>query len=251
MIMPSSDTPSDKLFIAYQQKVQKFQFDDAVANVFSDMIKRSVPGYENIISMIGLFTQAHARGNTNCYDLGCSLGASTLAILNNLDQTQCSVIGIDNSSAMTERCAKNLSQFYAEDKFNILCQDIQNTTLENASVIVLNFTLQFIDKNQRDALINKIYQALIPGGVLILSEKILFTDENKNKLFTELHHGFKKSQGYSDLEISQKRNALDKTLIPEASHIHLQRLKNAGFDQADLWFQCLNFASFFAIKHEQ
>ena len=246
--MTLSNGSQDKLFMAYQEKIQQFQFDDAVASVFSDMIKRSVPGYENIISMIGLFTQAHARQGTNCYDLGCSLGASTLAILGNLEHKDCLVIGVDNSSAMTERCQNNLGQFYDSTKFRICCEDIQNTKLENASVIVLNFTLQFVEKAERDALMKKIYQALVPVGVLILSEKILFDDPIKNQLFTDLHHGFKKAQGYSNLEISQKRSALENTLIPEPTGDHLQRLSNAGFTQADLWFQCLNFASFFAIK---
>lgn len=246
--MPLPDGSEDKLFMAYQHKIQKFQFDDAVANVFSDMIKRSVPGYENIISMIGLFTQAHAQKGTNCYDLGCSLGASTLAILRNLADQDCRVIGVDNSPAMTKRCINNLKLFYNAEKFKIRCEDIQNTKLENASVIVLNFTLQFINQSERDALLKKIYQALVPGGVLLLSEKILFDDPQKNQLFTDLHHGFKKAQGYSDLEISQKRSALENTLIPEPVSKHLQRLNDAGFTQADMWFQCLNFASFFAIK---
>lgn len=238
----------DKLFQTYQKNIQKFQFDDAVAHVFSDMIKRSVPGYENILSMIGLFTQIHAVQGTHCYDLGCSLGASTLAILENLNQQNCLVIGVDNSSAMTERCRENLGKLHNRDAFNIRCANIQEMAFENASIIVLNFTLQFIEKSERDELIKRLHQALVPGGVLILSEKIHFNDQGKNHLFTELHHGFKKAQGYSDLEISQKRTALENTLVPETIDAHLARLKNAGFCKTDLWFQCLNFASFFAIK---
>jgi len=241
-------TQHDKLFATYQSKIQEFQFDDAVANVFSDMIKRSVPGYENIISMIGVFTQAHARSDTYCYDLGCSLGASTLAILTNLPNKQCKVIGIDNSPAMTERCKKNLEILPNEYHYEIFCQDILETKLENASIVVLNFTLQFIAQEHRNKLLQRIYDALNPGGVLILSEKITFGDESKNHLFTELHHAFKKAQGYSDMEISQKRTALENVLIPESAQTHLQRLHDVGFKQTDLWFQCLNFASFFAIK---
>ncbi len=246
--MPSDKNSSDELFITYQQNIKKFQFDETVANVFSDMIKRSVPGYDNIISMIGLFTQTHAKPKTNCYDLGCSLGASTSAIIENLNNSCSFVIGVDNSDAMASRCKNNLEQLYPSDKFEIQCKDIQDVTLKNASIVVLNFTLQFIEIQQRNTLIKKIHQALIPGGVLILSEKILFDDPIKNQLFTNLHHGFKKSQGYSDLEISQKRTALENTLLPESINTHIQRLNNAGFKQADLWFQCLNFTSFFAIK---
>lgn len=234
--------------MAYQQNIQPFTFDEHVAEVFSDMIKRSVPGYENIISMIGLFTQSHVQEGTHCYDLGCSLGASTLAIIENLPYKNCLVTGIDNSEAMTQRCKKNLDKLYPSNKFIIRCEDIQETNLNNASLVVLNFTLQFIEKNKRDALIEKIYHALNPNGVLILSEKVTFNSPQKNQLFTQLHHGFKKSQGYSDLEISQKRTALENTLCPESTSAHLTRLNNAGFSQADLWFQCLNFTSFFAIK---
>ena len=227
-------TQQDKLFATYQLVTQEFQFDDAVANVFSDMIKRSVPGYENIISMIGIFTQAHAKADTYCYDLGCSLGASTLAILSNLPNKQCKVIGIDNSPAMTERCKKNLEILPNEYHYEIFCQDILETKMENASLVVLNFTLQFIPQAERKPLLQRIYQALNPGGVLLLSEKITFDDACKNQLFTELHHAFKKSQGYSDLEISQKRTALENVLIPESTPTHLQRLRDVGFQQPDL-----------------
>ncbi len=246
--MSTFNKSEDKLFRTYQENIQKFQFDDAVAHVFSDMIKRSVPGYENILSMIGLFTQTHAVQGTHCYDLGCSLGASTLAILENLNQQNCLVIGVDNSAAMAKRCRENLGKLHSADSFNIRCENIQEMAFENASIIVLNFTLQFIEKPERDELIKRLHQALVPGGVLILSEKIDFNDQEKNHLFIELHHGFKKSQGYSNLEISQKRTALENTLVPETIDAHLARLKSAGFYKTDLWFQCLNFASFFAIK---
>ena len=158
------------------------------------------------------------------------------------------VIGIDNSKAMSSRCRKHLELIYPKNKFDIICENIENTIFENASVIILNFTLQFIPKSHRDQLIQRLYKSLVPGGVLLLSEKICFNDKQKNQMFTELHYGFKKTQGYSDLEISQKRSALENTLIPESTSTHLKRLQTAGFTQFDLAFQCLNFASFFAIK---
>jgi len=239
----------DRIYRNYQENTQEFQFDQSVADVFSDMIKRSVPGYEYIVEMIGVFTQVHAQNNTHCYDLGCSLGASTLSILQNLNGQSCTVIGVDNSPAMTEQCLKNLAKLKLENDYKIVCDDILNIDFKPASIIVLNFTLQFIPLEYRDELIKKLYQALTPGGILILSEKLLFEDEEKNHLFTDIHHAFKKTQGYSDLEIAQKRNALENVLIPEKKEKHLQRLKNAGFEQSELWFQCLNFSSFLAIKH--
>ncbi len=128
------------------------------------------------------------------------------------------------------------------------CEDIQVTELSNASVVVLNFTLQFIAPEQRDKIIKKIYDALVPGGLLIISEKIMFSDAEKNALFIELYHQFKKANGYSDLEISRKRSALENVLIPETIEQHGDRVKAAGFSLFEPWFQCFNFASMFVIK---
>lgn len=244
----------DRIYRQYQHNTQEFQFDKTVADVFSDMIKRSVPGYENIVEMIGVLTQAHAQTDSHCYDLGCSLGASTLAIIHNLGEKNCNVIGVDNSPAMVEKCTANLNKIVNIDKskktanVQIICGDVLEIAFEPASVIVLNFTLQFIPLEQRDNLLSNIYNSLLPGGILILSEKIQFNDTFKNDLFTDIHHAFKKSQGYSDLEIAQKRSALENVLIPETKETHLKRLKDAGFEHAELWFQCLNFTSFIAIK---
>ncbi len=238
----------DQIYSTYQEKVEAFQFDDAVASVFSDMIKRSVPGYEAIITMIGVFTQAHAKPDTHCYDLGCSLGASTIAILANLDTKNCQVIAIDKSVSMAQRCRQNLKQVNLGNNYTVQCEDIREITFKPASVIVLNFTLQFIPALERLPLLTKIYNALLPGGVLILSEKICAENTKLNTLQTELHHAFKKAQGYSDLEISQKRSALDNVLVPESQETHESRLREAGFKQSQMWFQCLNFASFYAVK---
>ncbi len=238
----------DQIYSHYQQKVGAFQFDETVAKVFSDMIKRSVPGYEAIITMIGVFTQAHAQSGTCCYDLGCSLGASTLAILGSLQNKNCQVVAVDNSKAMVDRCKQNLAQANLGTDYLVLNQDIRDLCFRPASVVVLNFTLQFIPEDERLDLLKAIYRHLVPGGILIMSEKVRIADEQLNTIHTALHHAFKKAQGYSDLEISQKRTALENVLIPETEQTHCQRLRTAGFSQPQKWFQCLNFTSFYAIK---
>jgi tRNA (cmo5U34)-methyltransferase len=130
----------------------------------------------------------------------------------------------------------------------MICADLLDVAIENASVVVLNFTLQFIPPTERQGLIQRIHGGLRPGGVLILSEKIAFGEPGRQQLHEELHHDFKRANGYSDLEISQKRSALEKVLIPETLDCHQARLKAAGFSSAELWFQCFNFASLVAIK---
>ena len=242
--MPKKDT----LFANPLSALAAFRFDAAVVAVFEDMIKRSVPGYDAIITMIGELAGRYARNNTNCYDLGCSLGAATLAIAHGMEATDCKIIGVDNSADMIDQCRQNLAQHKNTVPIELICDDIGNVAINNASVVVLNFTLQFIPTEQRQILMDKIYQALIPGGVVIVSEKICFDDPYHQQLMTELHHNFKRANGYSDLEIAQKRTALENVLIPETLAQHKQRFLQAGFSHSDVWFQCFNFASMLAIR---
>lgn len=244
----NSSTKTDTLFSNYQKQTQAFKFDEAVAEVFQDMIRRSVPGYENIIAMTGVFTQTHVQEDSRCYDLGCSLGASTIAILKNLRVTPSEIVAVDNSQAMIIQAKKNIDLAKSNVKVNVIEEDIRNIKIEQASLVIMNFTLQFIPLPERQQLINNIYQGLMPNGVLLVSEKISFAEQSKQEFFNELHHAFKKLQGYSDLEISQKRNALENVLIPENVETHLNRLNLSGFKTVNLWYQCLNFASFFAVK---
>jgi len=151
---------------------------------------------------------------------------------------------VDNSPAMVQRC-KAMLEGQAVD---IRCQNILETDISNASVVVLNFVLQVVVKEKRPGLIAKIYQGLKPGGVLVLSEKIAFDDTQENRRQTELHEAFKRAQGYSEMEISRKRTALENVLIPETLELHHSRLQQAGFSASHTWFQCFNFASLIAIK---
>jgi tRNA (cmo5U34)-methyltransferase len=249
----ASDT-KDKTDTIYSNKlnqIEQFSFDENVAQVFPDMLKRSVPGYALIQEMIGVLSKHYSVDNSNLYDLGCSLGASCVSMLANQNSDTTQLIAIDNSAAMIKAAEENLKQFCEENKINntykLLCEDIQSINYQNASIINLNFTLQFIDPADREGLLNKLYQALLPGGILILSEKVNFESE-KDALLSDLHHDFKRSQGYSDLEISQKRSALENVLIRDSEEEHHSRLKAAGFEQSHTWFQCFNFLSILAIK---
>jgi len=221
-----------------------FTFDDKVASVFADMIGRSVPGYGETLKMVELLAHQYAQEGSNLYDLGCSLGAATMALSRGASGKACRVIGVDNSEAMVSRCKALLK----DEAVEILCGDVMDLKIENGSVVVLNFVLQFIPKDQRLELLRNIQQGLKPGGIMILSEKIAFEDTNENQRQAELHEAFKRAQGYSELEISRKRTALENVLIPEALNTHHERLKEAGFSTSNTWFQCFNFASMIAIK---
>lgn len=247
----SSDSLSsaDDLFAdsAGQQLAGQFTFDSAVARVFPDMIKRSVPGYAETVAMSGVIAGEYARDNTHLYDLGCSLGAVTLAMRHGVKAQSCKIIGIDNSAAMIEQAGHYLALDEGSVEVELECADITARPIENASVVALNYVLQFIAQEQRLALLQQIAAGLNEGGALILSEKICFNDDEQ-PLQDKLHLDFKRANGYSELEIAQKRSAIENVLIPETEEAHIARLKQAGFSRVIRWYQCFNFASYLAIK---
>ncbi len=224
-----------------------FTFNDGVVGVFPDMIKRSVPGYSTVIAMTGLLAARHVRPATRIYDLGCSLGASLLATARYQETEDCELIGIDNSKAMLESARRTLDQELPNRQIHLVESDITEQTYENASVVILNYTLQFVPLEQRLPLLSAVRRALSPGDVLILSEKLALAEPAMDSLMIDLHHDFKRAQGYSDLEVARKRQALENVLIPESREMHVKRLKAAGFSHSELWFQCFNFASLIAV----
>ncbi len=247
---PGNNTPGerDTLYAAPREAVGDFVFDQSVVEVFPDMIKRSVPGYSTIVHMIGQLAERYCQSGTRCYDLGCSLGAATLAMRHRISAANASIVAIDSSPEMIERCQVVMDADSHDVPVQLIEGDILSTEISNASVCVLNFTLQFIPLDQRLSLLKKIYEGLVPGGILVISEKLAFDDEEHQNVMTELHHYFKKTNGYSDMEIAQKRNAIENVLIPESFDTHKSRLGQAGFRHTDLWFQCFNFSSFIAFK---
>jgi len=240
---------TDNIYSTPLQKVDGFTFDAQVVQVFPDMIKRSVPGYEKIISTIGMITKRCGIEHTNLYDLGCSLGAATFAMRKGLEgKSNCKIIAVDNSSAMISQCQQILNAYKSDTPVDVLCDDICNIKIENASVVVLNFTLQFLTPEKRLQLLTTIYNGLVSGGVLILSEKFVFNDPTSHQLLIDLHLDFKRNQGYSELEISQKRSSLENVLISDNLETHYQRLETAGFKHNSLYYQCFNFGSIVSIK---
>ncbi|BAP13887.1 rRNA cytosine-C5-methyltransferase [Alcanivorax sp. 97CO-5] len=238
----------DRIYATSHSQVGRFSFDDTVVRVFPDMIRRSVPGYPTIIDMIGVLAARYAQPDTCLYDLGCSLGAAATAMATLTGDTGNPIVAVDNSRAMIEQAENLLSQAGQAHRVTLQEGDVAEMAFNSCSMAVLNFTLQFIALEKRDALIRRLADATVPGGILVLSEKIRFANDAENALQTELHHAFKRNNGYSDLEISQKRNALENVLIPETLAAHETRLKKAGYRQIHVWFRCFNFVSLLAVR---
>lgn len=249
----SAPDRKDSIYATPLDAIAAFAFDSRVAQVFPDMIQRSVPGYSTIIAMTGVLAGRYATAGSHCYDLGCSLGASALSMASQIAGRDCRIIAVDNSTAMLERAAAAVADTaLAADGANpgieLVEGDLRDIAIDNASVVVLNFTLQFVPLAEREALLGRIASGLRPGGILVLSEKIRFEDPELDTLNIDLHHAFKQANGYSALEVAQKRSALENVLVPETLAAHRSRLQRVGFSRADVWFQCFNFASLVAIR---
>ncbi|CAD5109125.1 carboxy-S-adenosyl-L-methionine synthase CmoA [Zestomonas carbonaria] len=242
---------SDRLFAQPLAQVPDFVFNEDVVRVFPDMIKRSVPGYPTIVENIGVLAARFAQPHSLLYDLGCSLGAVTQALRRHVQAEDCRVLAVDNSAAMVARCREYLhaqdSMFQELLPAEVIEADILGLELQPASLVAMNFTLQFIQPERRLELLTRIRQSLLPGGALILSEKLRFEDDEEQELLNELHIAFKRANGYSELEIAQKRNAIENVMKPDSLEQHGKRLRAAGFRKVVPWFQCLNFVSLIAL----
>lgn len=237
----------DRIYSVPLSTVGDFEFDDAVADVFPDMIRRSVPGYSSMLSMIARCGHQFAKPGTNIYDLGCSLGAGTVLLAEN-SPPDTQIHAIDNSQAMIQRLQVAIDGIPQCQNVVPVVGDIRQVDVQTASLTVMNLTLQFLPVEERDSMIRRIADGTIEGGALLLSEKICFHDTSQQQLMTELHLDFKRAHGYSELEIAQKRTSIENRLVPETLEAHIQRLRAAGFRTVSPWFQCFTFASVLAVK---
>lgn len=238
----------DEFFRDEIQKASDFKFGAAVAKVFDDMVNRSVPFYGEIQRMVAELAAEHAKSGTNVYDLGCSTG-TTMIGMNTMMPDDVVFVGVDDSPQMLEKCNDKLKEAGFTRKFNLVCEDLGNSvSISNASVVVLCLTLQFVRPIHRERLVQQVVNGLNPGGVLILVEKILAEDSLFNRDFIKYYYNYKRRNNYSEMEISQKREALENVLIPYKLSENISMLRDGGFSHCEVFFKWFNFSGLIAIK---
>jgi tRNA (cmo5U34)-methyltransferase len=239
----------DEVFKNEMEEIKEFKFNEDVANCFDDMLSRSIPFYDEIHRIItDILDRAFIDGK-KIYDLGCSTGTTINIISDHLKKSgkTSNFIGVDNSGPMIKKCQEKMNANNVKN-VELICDDIENVEINNADMIIMNYTLQFIDVEKRLGLLKNIFNGLNKGGVFIFSEKINCDTKSVDGLFTELYYDFKRRNGYSELEIAQKREALENVLRPLAPDQHISLLKIAGFDKVEILFRWYNFACFIGIK---
>lgn len=238
----------DKLFSKKAGKVNDFNFGKETAEVFDDMLDRSVPLYRELQRMIGEIAAEFAADKTNVYDLGCSTGITINNLYNAIDK-DVKFVGVDYSQAMLDKCKERFDRVNFSKEYELICADLnKGVIINNASVVVLNLTLQFVRPLYRDILMRSIHTGLNEKGCLILVEKVLGNDSTFNRLFIKFYYDMKKRNGYSDMEISQKREALENVLIPFRLDENKDLLTRNGFSYIDVFYKWYNFCGLVAIK---
>jgi tRNA (cmo5U34)-methyltransferase len=244
--------PRDTIFDTPMSTVAPFEFNSEVARVFDDMADRSIPWYRQVEQMSASLSAEFYREGSVLYDLGCSTATGTILAAEALEAkgfNSPSLIGVDNSAAMCQRAREKLSDLYGDKSpVEIRNAEIEDTPLEHASVILMNYTLQFVSPLKREALVKKIYDALMHNGILIVSDKTTQSHTDMSRIFIDKYYDFKRANGYSELEISQKREALENVLIPYSVREEEDLFIGAGFSSVDRFFCWYNFSSFICLK---
>ena len=247
----------DTLFTTPLDKAARFSFDEQVVACFPDMIRRSVPGYGQVLAMLPIFARRHCKYRqqsdsgqrvSRVYDLGCSLGAASMALAGEFEPQDLQIKAIDISPAMTTEASTLLTENYPAHNIEVITADIRDVEFEPCDMVILNLTLQFLPAADRVAVLEKIYAALSEGGILVLTEKTHAFDEQYDAWLVERYYDFKRANGYTEMEISGKRNALENVLITDTLDGHHARLAQVGFQRHLTWFQFLNFVSIVAFK---
>lgn len=241
----------DKIYSNKLEQIRAFEFNEEVANVFDDMVSRSVPFYDEQQNLIKNIAKHFFVEGTDVYDLGCSTGTTLINLCNEISE-QANFIGYDNSKSMLEKARKKIKEKGLSKKIKLKYLDlnIQNDVLnlKNAGIVTMLWTLQFVRPHLRNNLIRQIYDSLSRGGILIVTEKVLSNDSLLNSYFIELYYNHKKQNGYSSTEITQKREALENVLVPLSINENIDLLKSNGFEIVDTFFQYYNFAGFLCVK---
>jgi tRNA (cmo5U34)-methyltransferase len=239
----------DQVFREEIKKPSDFKFGATVANAFDDMVERSVPFYNEIQRMIIELAAEHALPGTNVIDLGCSTG-TTMIGLNPLIDKSVKFVGIDDSAEMLKKCSVKLNDEAFDRDYELVLDDLhKEVKIENASVVILCLTLQFVRPICREKLLKRIFDGLVSGGVLIIAEKVLAEDSMFNRNFISYYYDYKRRNNYSEMEISQKREALENILIPYKLSENLTMLREAGFGHTETFFKWYNFSGFIAVKN--
>jgi len=221
--------------------------------VFDDMAARSIPGYLTAQQLCVNLCKGFARNGTRIYDIGSATGTTIAMLLSHLQEFSGEIVGIEPSEPMRKLCQGKLDKSTSltqPSNIKVLLDDanIEDATLSNASAILCNYTLHFVSPHLRQSIVEGFYNALVPGGFLILSEKTTGSSPEETNLLRREYHRFKELNGYSREEILDKEKALSGILTPLSIEENIQLLLRAGFRKTEIGFRSPPFVTLLAWR---
>jgi len=235
----------DRIYRSKLNKIKPFAFDEATADVFDDMLDRSIPWYGELQRFIALLTERFYVDGTYFYDIGCSTGNSIISVSEVMGKTRVRFVAVDSSPHMIKRAQKKC---YGIENIKWICDGVENIEFKNGSIVNMAYILQFIPEGDRKKVLERVFDGMVDGGILIFCEKTHSNSKIFEESFIDIYHDFKMRNGYSKLEIDQKRKALEKILVPMSLEEYEQILKDIGFREIRILMKYLNFTSMVAVK---
>ncbi len=224
-----------------------WKFDENVAEVFTDMLLRSIPGYENMRDLMFRMARNFLQPYSNVLDIGCSTGLSSKMLVECEEAKKCDFSLIDVSEPMLQRCRK----LYENDRrVDVYKWDIrEGMPVQRCSVVISCLTLQFVPIEYRQKVVSNIYGSLQRGGALFLVEKVIGNSATIDDVMVKEYFNIKKENAYTEEQISDKRKALAGTLVPLTGEWNESMLRTAGFTKIDTFWRYLNFCGMVAVKN--
>lgn len=227
---------------------EKWAFDANVTQAFDDMLARSIPQYLVMRQACYDLAKAHMKPKTYIVDLGCSRGEALSQLIDHFG-AHAKYLGVEISDPMLEAARQRYKGLIDCGVVDIRKLDLRTDYPPvPASVTLCVLTLQFTPIEYRLKIMRNIYQNLVPGGALIMVEKILGGSADLDDIFVNLYYDFKRSNHYTEEQIQRKRLSLEGVLVPMTAHWNEEMLRITGFTQIDCFWRWFNFAGWIAVK---
>ena len=222
---------------------KKWEFNEEVANVFDNMLERSIPQYDVMRELVKRIGFKYVQLGSTIVDIGCSNGNAVDPFVKSYNM-DCNYLLLDVSEPMLEKCKEKFGFLDGIMNYDIT-KGIPKT---DASLVLSILTLQFTPIEYRQKIVQSIYDNLREDGAFILVEKVLGNTNEIDEVFVNEYYQMKSENAYTREQIQNKRKSLEGVLVPITAKWNEELLRSAGFRKIDCFWRCLNFAGWIAIK---
>lgn len=231
----------------------QWEFDADVTDVFDDMLERSIPQYDVMRQTVFEVGCRFQREGADIVDLGCSRGTAVAPFIDRFGAHNRFWL-VEVSPPMLEAVRTRFSGYLKgpdgrDGIVKIVDLDLRETFPPVSACLTLCvLTLQFTPIEHRLHILQRIYDHTLPGGALVLVEKVLGASAEIDDIMVNVYYDHKRRVGYTDDQIERKRLSLEGVLVPVTSRWNEELLRMTGFTRVDCFWRWMNFAAWIAVK---